>query len=474
MLDATAEALGNHLLTVVPTGHAHPRADLAQLPPPIAHYLGSVLNRRIEEKAAPPESPWLDTDHELVQTARKVWRTAAREGARFPKREWTRAVRTASRQVLNYLVEPAATLVSFVYSDASSELDRSVVQERMAAFSAYPYLREVAEGYVERKGLDGIERDDFEKLLRRIDKRMVAGFGPADWLKLLAPLFDLVSSIPEYENGLPNGLLQQFFQAKGLEGISARLDESESYSREELLKTLSREADDVDPDQPDEVDSTKGAAEVDETVSASEPKDERGAEPEATAGDSPEPIWQRLAREQAATKPLNIPDAGNETVDAVIVGEEVTDVNNEEREAEFAEDEKLEPVDDGNDVAGSDEPLWKRFANVNEDEDSRSLPNSDSTPEIAKSAPRERSEPLQWLETRVLGSTATERRDWYAAQLTGGSEPAYRMLLEELDQAESWSDAWPILKERYKANNVEIYSDAIVAFTDAVEKNMSE
>ena len=63
----------------------------------------------------------------------------------------------------------------------------------------------------------------------------------------------------------------------------------------------------------------------------------------------------------------------------------------------------------------------------------------------------------------------SERRDWYAKQLTEGSEAAFRAILLDLDRAKSWDEAWPILKEAYQANKVEIYSDAIVAFTDAVE-----
>ena len=214
MLDATAEALSNHLLTLLPAGRPHPRGDLKVLPLPVAHYLGSVLDRRVDQKAAAPETPWFDADHELVQTAGKVWKTAARAAAQFPSQAWTKAVRTASRQVLSYLVEPVETLVSFAYTDASTVQGSDALRERMATFSPYPYLREVAEGYVERKAIDGIGRSEFEKLLRRIDKRMAAGFGTSDWMSLLGPLFELISVIPNYETGVPSGLLQQLFKAK--------------------------------------------------------------------------------------------------------------------------------------------------------------------------------------------------------------------------------------------------------------------
>ena len=282
MLDATAEALSRHLLTLLPAGRPHPRGDLDVLPLPVAHYLGSVLDRRVDQKAAAPESPWLDADHELVQTARKVWRTAAREAAQFPGGAWTKAVRTASRRVLSYLVEPVETVVSFAYTDASTVLELGALQERMAAFSAYPYFREVAEGYVQRKALDGIGRDELEKLLRRIDRRMVAAFGASDWMTLLEPLFELIGSIPTYETGVPSGLLQQFFEAKGLGEVASGLDSSEIYDRDGLRGVLSRAAEPVPPAEEEATkeaghDSGSGSAHGEEA--APEIMDNDGAEP---------------------------------------------------------------------------------------------------------------------------------------------------------------------------------------------------
>ncbi len=447
MLDATAEALSKYLLTLLPAGRPHPRGDLKVLPSPVAHYLGSVLDRRVDQKAAAPKSPWLDADHELVQTASKVWKTAAHEAAQFPEDAWTKAVRTASRQVLNYLVEPVETVVSFAYTDASAVLELDALQERMAAFGAYPYFREVAEGYVQRKALHGIGRDELEKLLRRIDRRMVAGFGASDWMTLLEPLFELIGSIPDYETGVPSGLLQQFFKAKGLDEIASRLDESEAYGQEALLTVLSRAAEPVQPATVESPDGEEVVAEIGED-------------------DAAEPLWQRLAREKAANTPpaVPLPEASRDGVEEANVIEE-TDVA-------VTEDEEPEPVENSEgdvEEAGDEEPLWQRLADSKKRKRTVTPVFSFDTRDEAKRQPEVRPEPLRTLETRVLGPTATERRDWYAQQLTGGSEAAYRAILLDLDLAQNWNDAWPILKEAYQANKVEIYSDPVVAFTDAVE-----
>lgn len=540
MLDVTAEALANHLLTILPAGQLHPRADLSTLPLPVAHYLGSVLDRRSDQKAAAPESPWLDSDHELIQTARKVWKTAAREAAQFPEGAWTKAVRTASRQVLSFLVEPVEALVSFTFADATTVLQLDALQERMASFSPYPYFREVAEGYVERKGLDGVEKEEFEKLLNRIDTRMVAKFETADWMMLLEPLFALVKSIPDYEEGVPAGLLRKFFEAKGMSTVASKLIGVETYSEDQLRDVLNASA------QPALPKLTSKQAEEPE---AKEKADDLLAvvADESKAGSSSEPLWQRLARDKAAASAAvaagNQDDAFANTddpddaievddVDAAIRSDDVENALNEaeeideeikeevdaqedaeefpeegpevasETEADEGVEDDVQKEDDVEDVADdvedeentSDEtgevdivdadfedvevsedddrvqaePLWMKLSSKGAAAVSGSG-NSPPASEQRGTSDDSRHEPLVSLETRVLGASATERRDWYAQQLTRGSELAYRDILEALDEAESWNDAWPILKDSYQANKVEIYSDAIVAFTDAVE-----
>ena len=464
MLDATAEALSTHLLTLLPAGRPHPRGDLDVLPRTVAHYLGSVLDRRVDQKVAAPQSPWLDANHELVQTAGKVWKTAAREAAQFPAGAWTKAVRTASRQVLGYLVEPVETIVSFAYTDASVVLELDALQERMAAFSSYPYFREVAEGYVQRKALDGIGRSDLEKLLRRIDRRMVAGFGASDWMTLLEPLFELISAIPNYETGVPSGLLKQFFKAKDLNEVASGVDSSKAYDREGLRGVLTRVAESAHPAEEE-------AMEEAGKDSRSEPADGEESAPEIMEDDGAEPLWQRLARGKEAKAPLTapLPDAtGNDVDEANII---------EETDVEVTEDEEPEPVEDdegGVEETAGEEPLWQRLADSKKQKGTKARDTSSDNRNRAKREPEVYPESLRNLETRVLGPSATERRDWYARQLTGGSEAAYRAILLDLDRAGNWDEAWPILKEAYQANKVEIYSDAIVAFTDAVEERFSE
>ncbi|NNF59517.1 MAG: hypothetical protein HKN04_14875, partial [Rhodothermaceae bacterium] len=170
-----------------------------------------------------------------------------------------------------------------------------------------------------------------------------------------------------------------------------------------------------------------------------------------------EPLWKRLARQQGQARSHEVP-----------------------------EDE------------GEDEPLWKRLAQQEaplqrlpapSDAASSESPTADiettqedildvevvdiePDPESGGEAPIEptQAESLRALETRILGPTATERRDWYIQHLTGGSEAEYRVVLGRLDQATTWTQATQIIgADIFRKHQVNIYSDAAIAFTDAVE-----
>src|SRR5690606_28921571 len=425
----TESALAEHLLTRLPPGEAYGRADLARLPVPVAHYLGGVLDRRLAREAALPESDWFDGRAEAVREAARAWHTAVRAAARVPAEAWETTVRTAARQLLAYLVTPVETLADWVFADGPAAPPVERVRARMAAFPPYPYLREIAESYLDRKGVTTLERPEFERLLRRIDRRMVGDYGTADWMVLLEPLFELVGALPGREGAVPTPLLQRFFEARALGDLARDLAGPDAYAAATLrvrLATLLPDLDDSSlPVDPSDVEEELAEAD-DEPRGAADLGTEEGPE-----RDEPEPLWQRLARQRAAEPepPLPAPEPEPEPMPA--------------REPE-----------------GESEPLWKRFAGPEARDDESDDESGD--------APTRR-ETLAQLETRVLGPHATERRDWYKQHLTGGDEARYAALLRELDAARDWSAAIRVLGAHYKREHVPIYSDAAVAFTDDVE-----
>ena len=262
-VDASAEALARRLLHALPGRHDVPRAAFDRLPAPVAHRLGRQLDARVDREAALPSTPWLDAEDPDARAAAASWRTAARAAARVPAAAWEEMLANAARDALAHLVHPAPTLADHAFRDEAGPLPTPLVLDRLGAFEAYPYLPEIVERYVEKKGLAHIDRDGLARLLDRIDSRMVAGFGPDDWIRLLAPLFDLL------EDAVPADLLREAFaarrQAALADGLSGDVPAEALHAH--LARSIARPATPDASGDPDEaVPATDPGAAEDEAA----------------------------------------------------------------------------------------------------------------------------------------------------------------------------------------------------------------
>lgn len=233
-LDATAEALARRLLSDLPADRPRPRADLGRLPSPVARLLGARLDARVDRAAAPPDTPWVDADAAGLLDASRTWREAARSAARFPAAAWEEEVDRATRLALSHLVRPAETLAAYAFENDDEPLAATLALRRIRAFAPYPYLPEIAGRYVERKGLGQIDRAGLERLLRRIDRRMVSAFGVDEWMTLLEPLFDLAGPVGTPEETVPASLLHPLFEAKDADDLAEALTGTDALSADAL------------------------------------------------------------------------------------------------------------------------------------------------------------------------------------------------------------------------------------------------
>jgi hypothetical protein len=77
---------------------------------------------------------------------------------------------------------------------------------------------------------------------------------------------------------------------------------------------------------------------------------------------------------------------------------------------------------------------------------------------------------LEALEREILGTADPSHRSVYVRQLFDGAADEYRAVLRRLRTADSWSEASDIIAEDvFRSHKVNIYSDAAVQFTNAVE-----
>ncbi len=272
-LAATAEALARQILADLPADRPRPRADLARLPAPVARLLSARLDARVDRAAAPPDTPWTDPDDATLRDALRTWREAARAAARFPAAAWEENVERAARLALAHLVYPAETLAGYVFETEDESIAAALALRRIRAFVPYPYLPEIAGRYVDRKGLGRIDQAGLERLLRRIDRRMVSAFSADDWMTLLVPLFDLVGPLASPPGAVPTALLRSLFEAKGADDLAASLGSADALTARDLRQRLAAAL--PAPASPDRVPSE------DDAISTAP------QEPEADAPDIP-------------------------------------------------------------------------------------------------------------------------------------------------------------------------------------------
>ncbi|MBN8587026.1 MAG: hypothetical protein J0L94_01765 [Rhodothermia bacterium] len=105
-------------------------------------------------------------------------------------------------------------------------------------------------------------------------------------------------------------------------------------------------------------------------------------------------------------------------------------------------------------------PLWKQF-------------NQKAPPEQARqatTAPNPALEAAMRLEPIILGFLSPERRTWFLRTLFNNSPSFYLELLEKLRVCKTWNEASEVIAiELFLKNNIDIYSEVAVVFTDAVE-----
>lgn len=468
MLDAplndAAEALARRLLQDIPPRQPVAREALDGLPTPVARLLHRQLDARADREAASPVTPWIDADHPAIRDARSSWRDAARTAARVPAEVWEDTLAEAARDALAYLVEPAPALAASAFADADEPLPTPLVLDRLRALSPFPYLVEIVERYVEKKGLGHIDRDGLERLLQRIDHRMVAGFSADEWIALLDPLFELL------EDAVPAGLLSGAFETRGQHQLVADLA-GEAVSQDALRAHLAHAL--ATAPAPEATTKPPAPAPSVEAKPLPPPPPVIGSKfnaPEDTAPDDSDVLGP--ARPVEIIEPM-VPMASLSTSGATITDAVVT------VEAAAGEDEPLWKRHVGSetlpaDMPSTDTPLWAQFSETRPTGASQTVASAvESSTKPAASPALRADASLDDLELAVFGASDPDRRAWYTEELFSGDAADYRKTLLQLDAARTWTEATDIIaRDVFRRHSVNIYSDPALTFTDAVQATM--
>lgn len=298
-IDATADALVRRALGVLPEEPT--RADLAALAPPLARLLDARLNAELHRAA--PASAWVDAD--ATADALQAWKDAAEPTARIPRDQRRAVVQRATERALTHLLRPADTLAAVAFQDEPGPLPVDTALARIRIFGPYPYLAQITERYVEHKGLSHIDRAGLERLIRRIDRRMVSAFGVGDWMTLLEPLFDWVSPLGRPPGTVSTGLLRTLFQAKGATLLHDALSEIDTVDAETLRELIAKA---IGQDPAPRLASAPPTEPASAPRPDQPPAAEPGAGPESTPGGEPEPDVEPETAHEVLTDPEPEPD----------------------------------------------------------------------------------------------------------------------------------------------------------------------
>ena len=438
MTRALADSLADALLRELPPERAYDRKALQEvaLPGPVAHFLRHALDeqaRREVVRLREARTGWIDYDAPDVREAFETLAQSAQNHARIPAGEWEAALHRATRETGAYLVRPRAALRRFVFAENDSVPARHVLQ-RMNFFSAYSYFGSVLRQYAEQREIERMNADRFAEMLRHIDQRMTSDHTPAEWSRMLKPLFAFAGRARRGPNdAAPAPLLRAFFEEKERDDLAARLPRGEeALTREDLRRRL--EADNEAP------------AAGQQSATSGEPDDQtRQKAGDGGDDEGPVPLWKQFQPGERGGTP-----------------------EKKREQSPGAERRRSGETE----ASGEAVPRWQQFRGGGGRGGSESTSGGS---EGASSSSRQRepspSDALSDLEREVLGERGAKNRSYYLDNLFGGSRENYRATLRALRGAESWSEAQQVVaREVFRKHQVDIYGDAAVSFTDAVQQ----
>jgi hypothetical protein len=417
MPSAVADSLFHRLIDAFPPHRVYAPAAFERdpMPPPVAHFLRHWLRHRLRQEASHlelPHSDWFDYEHEEVQHARQGLADALSEHGHFPAAVWETSLREATQQVTAYLVRPAATLASFVFLEEKRAAPIPLIDWRLGYFKGYGYFYEAMRLYVEQKEVREIDRAHFADLLYKIDRKITKDYDASAWLRLLAPLFDLVRCAGAGP-GVPTPLLQAFFKEKDAEPIVQRLHRAAQHRSVETL---------------DEATLRRLLEAADEPLPVVRPPMMPSDSPGQPQGAVPR--WKQYQQGEAhlSSGPQRAPQGFARTPD--------------ERRAYRTSREA--------------QPRWMQF-------------RPDPAPEPAASSPLVPMD-LAAVEQAVLGEAGARNRDVFVNNLFAHSLDDYERVLRYLYTAPTWAEASQIIAEEvFRRHQINIYSDSAILFTDTAE-----
>lgn len=503
MPNATAKALEQRLLSAFPPNQPYVPDDwrTAAVPRVVQSFLLHRLLEKIDEvvhNMRQEEMAWVNDNDPGLESARAAFEDALRANGQIPESAWSKLVRQASHIGISYLVRPVPTATAYLFEGRDTTLSVAYIAYRMQALAPYEYLRQGLDAYARHRDVQRLDAKTFRETLTKVDRLLTRDYSPDRWLDTLAPLFEATEAAYG-ERGCPVRVLHPFFAHKEQSTYADRLrkfDDDRTLTEEGLRTVLSGRRPTQTATTPNTSPTSPSAApETREAPASSSSSDAPDPDPstrDASYDEDDHPWGDRASR----TAPASERDEATESKSSA-------DAEDRPFESTWGVPGKPRPLDtdtdhsssnstsafpqNANDQSEGPTPRWKQFKSSKRTEtSSQNTTEGSNTPrwqQFKSGASKQRAEQaaasdnpsldrVEALEAEVFGQANAERRGLFLRQLFNNSTEHYAHVLDRLNDAASWNEASQIIaQDVFRRNKINIYSDAAVNFTNAVERN---
>lgn len=142
----------------------------------------------------------------------------------FLRNEFVQLLEKSIDLQLNYLTKPGKTITKFIFKNGVKKRV-SEIKSLLRYFLTYSYINEILVGYFEKKNIEEVPINDFDKLLKKIDLSIIQSFSQYEIASMPKPLLDFIN----YSNNVKSktidiSALLSFYDDKELYGITSALN----------------------------------------------------------------------------------------------------------------------------------------------------------------------------------------------------------------------------------------------------------
>ncbi|PEN06175.1 hypothetical protein CRI93_10120 [Longimonas halophila] len=523
MPNATAKALEQRLLRAFPPNQPYVPDDwrTAAVPSVVQSFLQHRLLEQLDEvihSMRQEEMAWVNDSDPELESARAAFEEALRANGQIPESDWPRMVRQAAHVGVSYLVRPVPTATAYLFEGRDTTLSVAYIAYRMQALAPYEYLRKGLDAFARHREVQRLDAKTFRETLMKVDRILTRDYSVDRWLDTLQPLFDAAEAAYG-DPGCPVRVLHPFFAHKEQTVYADRLralDDNRSLTQDELRSVLADTKEAASPPLSS-ARPTASSAPPEDTLNTQANEPSPPAEPTSN-----EPPRESSSFEQPSETSSDAEDIAEASSDTASLWGRPSERNSDSSDADASStsnsnaatehsaasnDSTHEPTWDvpsgprpvssdasatssEDDSSNGPTPRWKQFHRASGSASPQAPSASDESAaggtarwkQFGQGSTAQRTptndaaasptpDQLDALESDALGDLEAGRRRLFVDQLFDGSTARYAKILSALGDATSWREASQIIaQDVFRRNKINIYSDAAVNFTNAVER----